>query len=316
MVRIELPDISSRDEFSLCDTRNYVTERDYFRSSVNVLRRAGYTFSSGFDCIVRGNIPIQAGTSSSSALVVTWVNFLSQMSDQCCRLSPQDVARYAHEAEVLEFSEPGGMMDHYSTAYGGIITLDFHPELRVEKISADLKTLVLGDSREPKNTKYILAQVKDRVLRVVKHLSAKHPTFSLHEATKESVDEFRNELTNEEYELLIGTLHNRDLTVEARRLLKQHPLDHHRLGAMLTEHQSVLRDVLKISTPKIDRMLDAALDAGAYGGKINGSGGGGCMFAYAPERPEYIAEAIERCGGKTYIVSVDSGTRIETVNIS
>ena len=58
-------------------------------------------------------------------------------------------------------------------------------------------------------------------------------------------------------------------------------------------------------------MLEAALNAGALGGKINGSGGGGCMFAYASENPEYVAEAIERVGGKSYIIQADEGTRID-----
>jgi galactokinase len=57
-------------------------------------------------------------------------------------------------------------------------------------------------------------------------------------------------------------------------------------------------------------MMDAALNAGALGGKINGSGGGGCMFAYAPNNPEHVAEAIEKSGGKAYIVQKDEGTRI------
>jgi galactokinase len=73
----------------------------------------------------------------------------------------------------------------------------------------------------------------------------------------------------------------------------------------------VLRDVLDISTPKIDRMIDAAFKAGAYGGKINGSGGGGCMFAYAPEGPELVAEAIARAGGTAYVITADAGTRVE-----
>ena len=33
--------------------------------------------------------------------------------------------------------------------------------------------------------------------------------------------------------------------------------DHRHLGALLTEHQAVLREVLRISTPKIDRMIAA-----------------------------------------------------------
>ena len=44
---------------------------------------------------------------------------------------------------------------------------------------------------------------------------------------------------------------------------------------------------------------------------LNGSGGGGCMFAYAPENPEAVVEAIENQGGKAYIIRVDEGTKVE-----
>lgn len=57
--------------------------------------------------------------------------------------------------------------------------------------------------------------------------------------------------------------------------------------------------------------MDAALSAGALGGKINGSGGGGCMFVYAPNNAQEVADAIDGAGGKSYIINVDSGTRIE-----
>jgi galactokinase len=117
-------------------------------------------------------------------------------------------------------------------------------------------------------------------------------------------------------ELLEGTIRNRDITIEALKLLETFPLDEKKLGALLNGHQKILRDVLQISTPKIDRMLDAALNAGAFGGKINGSGGGGCMFVYAPENAERISEAVEKAGGKAYIVHVDEGTRIESVTES
>ena len=68
---------------------------------------------------------------------------------------------------------------------------------------------------------------------------------------------------------------------------------------------------MKISTPKIDRMIDVALTAGALGAKINGSGGGGCMFAYAPEKYEQVSEAIAKVGGKPFIISIDEGVKVE-----
>jgi galactokinase len=308
-VHVNLPDINERLSFSLRGALAYTKEKDYFRSTVNVLRRHGFTFSAGCDCTVRSTIPIQAGTSSSSALVVAWVSFLAQMSDQEARLLPDELARYAHEAEVSEFNEAGGMMDHVAAAYGGITAIDFLPLLAVERIPVTLGSFVLGDSREPKDTQKMLGRVKESVLRTVETVSSVDEHFSLHAATGGSLDRWRQRISPEQYRVLAGTVRNHDITRRAREILKQLPRDDRRIGSLLIEHQTVLRDNLMISTPKIDRILDAAMNAGAYGGKINGSGGGGCMFAYAPEKPERVAEAIERAGGKAYSLMVDEGTR-------
>jgi mevalonate kinase len=36
-----------------------------------------------------------------------------------------------------------------------------------------------------------------------------------------------------------------------------------------------------VTTPTIDALLAQARDAGAWGGKVCGAGGGGCLFALA-----------------------------------
>ncbi len=308
-VNLELPDIGSKEQFSLEGPLPYQRNRDYFRGAVNVMRRAGYTFSSGFDCVAHGEVPISAGTSSSSALVVSWVNFLARMSDHGGEPAPEECARLAHASEVLEFDEPGGMMDQYTAAFGGLLTIAFHPAVRVERLDAPLGSFVLGDSREPKDTMAILARVKNRVLAITRRLAELHSDFSLQTVERDGLDRFGDELTPDERALLDGTIRNRDLTREALGLLRGPAIDHRGLGRLLDEHQRVLREVLGISTPKIDRMLEAAMRAGAYGGKINGSGGGGCMFVYAPEDTEKVARAVEGAGGKAYIVRGDIGVR-------
>ena len=313
-VDLELPDIGSRESFPIDCILPYEKERDYIRSSVNVVHRHGYTHTRGIHAVVHGNIPINTGTSSSSALIVAWIDFLVRMSDRGEELPPLQIARLAHEAEVLEFKEPGGMMDHFSTAVGGIAAIDFAPSVTVAPLNVSLKTFVLGDSGEPKDTTAILARVKNQVLEIAADLKTRFPEFDLHAVEAGSLDHYTSGLTAERTALLRGTIRNRDITVLARNLLSEPWVDHRRLGALLSEHQAVLRDVLRISTPKIDRMLEAALCAGAYGGKINGSGGGGCMFAYAPERPEAVAAAIEREGGNAYIVTSDEGVRVDPVN--
>ena len=308
LVNIDLPDINDKEIFPLEFPVTYEKERDYFKSALNVLYRDGFTFSSGFDCIVKGEIPINSGTSSSSALIITWVNSLTQMSDQNKKLSAEEIAKYAYEAEVLEFSEPGGMMDQYSTSVGDVIYLESYPKVNVERIKADLGYFVLGDSGEPKDTKFILARVKTQIQNVTKELKKKYPEFSLQNIKLDELGRFTKDLNDEQKELLAGTIKNRDITRVAKALLLKPSIDHKAMGALLTDHHAILRDILMISTPKIDRMISAAIDAGAYGAKINGSGGGGCMFAYAPENPGLVKEAIEKEGGKGYIVKIDKGT--------
>jgi galactokinase len=308
IINIQLPDIKEEEIITLDFPIKYDRERDYFKSTLNVLNRNGFTFSSGIDCTVKGKIPINAGTSSSSALIISWVNFLTQMSDQAKTLTAEEIANYAYEAEVLEFAEPGGMMDQYSTSVGEVIYLESYPKINVEKMNADLGHFVLGDSGEPKDTKFILARVKNQIQNVSKELQKKYPEFSLQNITSGELDRFTGDLNEEQVELLKGTIENRDITRKAKKLLLKFPLNHEEIGLLLSEHHKILRDILKISTPKIDRMIEAAIKAGALGAKINGSGGGGCMFAYAPENTEEVKKAIEKEGGKAYIVKIDRGT--------
>ena len=275
-----------------------------------MLREKGFTFSRGIDCTIHGEIPIAAGTSSSSAMVVSWINLLARMSDQQIVLTHEVCATYAYAAEVLEFNEPGGKMDQNATAFGGILFQNFHPQNFVESLHPKLGSFVLGDSGIPKDTKTILSTVKDRVLSIVEKLSSRYPSFSLHTMTPDDLPRFSNDLDVKERDLLRATIRNFEICKEAHRLLKESRTDEHFFGTLLTEHQALLRDVLQISKPKIDRMLDAAMEAGAYGGKINGSGGGGCMFVYAPENTEMVAEAITKAGGKAYIIHIDEGTRV------
>jgi galactokinase len=311
LAKVNLPDILRKMTFSISPELPFQNSRDYLRSVLNILQREGFTFNNGFDCTVRGNIPINSGTSSSSALVASWVNFLSRVADNPKQLSPEQIAEIAYRAEVVEFSEAGGMMDHYSTACGNVIYLQSVPEIKVENLKPKLGTFILGDSLEPKDTVGLLKRVKGGVLIALEKIKNKFPEFSLSTATFEDLSNFENLLTFEERELISGNIDNHRILNKALDLLKSESFEDSQLGELLNQHQFNLRENLKISTPKIDRMIQASLDAGALGGKINGSGGGGCMFVYAPQNTEVIAQAIENQGGKAYIIAVDEGTRLE-----
>ena len=305
-VIIHKPDLGETETFSL-DDLSYTKPRDYFKSGIIVCKNAGLTFSTGFECEVTSKIPIRAGTSSSSAISVSWIHFLSQIADVRPNWDQQKIGELAYKTEVEEFNEPGGMMDQYSTAMGFLIYIQSEPGITIESINPNLGTFVLGDSCEPKDTMGILSRCRNSRLEIIQKLKMKNPTSTIH-TLDEGAD--ISDLNASEIELYKGTLKNRDLLKRALSELENEEPNHESIGQLLSDHHKVLRDVLKVSTPKIEAMMDAASNVGALGGKINGSGGGGCMFAYAPNNPEQVAEAIEKAGGKAYIIQHDEGTRI------
>ncbi|HLF14608.1 MAG TPA: galactokinase family protein, partial [Bacteroidota bacterium] len=306
-VRVSAPDISKDFGFDLNATSNRIGGtiglgaigwRKFLINGVEVLRRRGYTFSRGIDCTIRGEIPIRGGTSSSSAMVVSWINLLARMSDQGKELSPEDCALLAHMAEVDMAGGVGGKMDQYATAVGGVLFQSFHPDTRVEPMPAKLGTFVLGDSQTQKDTQAILAKVKSRVLGIVKTVLERHPEFSLQTVHPSEIDRYMDEHASGDRTFMRATIRNRDITREGYTLLKRPDPAAADLGALLNEQHSILGGTLGISTPKIDAMIAAALRSGAAGSKINGSGGGGCMFAYAPGAPEAASAVAEAIAGQ------------------
>lgn len=311
ILKIDLPDIDEAEEFSFEKEVEYTKERDYLKSAVNVLKRKGVRFPSGWDCLVRGTIPINSGTASSSALVVAWIKFLLEAAEDERAKAADEIAELSFLAEVAEFGEPGGKMDHFSSALGGVVTIDFGEELKVRQLKNSLKEFVLADSLQKKDTTGMLGYIKSHVLEGVARVQNKIEGFNLKSPLAQREKEEIDKLSPDVKRLLKGTLFTRDLTVEGRTLFQSEAFDHRQFGELLSRQHEVLRDFIRISTPKIEQMREASLKAGALGAKTNGSGGGGCMFAYAPEGADKVAEALEKTGARAYIVRVDSGARKE-----
>ncbi len=305
-VIIHKPDINEIERFSIEDLR-YTKSRDYFKSCIKICQNEGLIFSSGFECEVSSQIPIRAGASSSSAINVSWIHFLSKMADNPIEWTQEKIGELTYQAESTEFNEPGGMMDQYTTAMGHIIHLESEPNISIQSFNPKLGSFVLGDSDQPKDTMGILKRLNDSRVEILNILRIKNPTINIHTMNN---DINLSDLNNEQRKMYKGTVENRDLLKKALVELEKNKPNYELIGTLLTELHVVLRDIFDISTPKIESMLDAAMNAGALGGKITGSGGGGCMFAYAPNHPEKVAEAIEQAGGKAYIVYSDDGTKL------
>lgn len=308
---LELPDVCEKDHFHCDWDIAYRHDRDYLRSATNVLKRHGLRLTRGHDCAVSGTIPINAGTASSSALVVAWTAFLLHTQEGDLPRDPQAIAHYAHEAEVLEFDEGGAMMDHFASALGGLLYIDCREPVTPTRLPAVLDGFVLGDTGVPKDTTHTLKVSRDETRQGLALLREKLPGFDLRTTPLEEAEEFFPLMPEVVRKRVRANFINRDLCQEARRMLSSdQPVDQRRLGAMLLEHQRQLREGISVSHERLDALIDAACEAGALGGKLNGSGQGGCMFAYAPGKQQEVKEAIDRAGGTGYILTLTDGVSV------
>jgi mevalonate kinase len=84
------------------------------------------------------------------------------------------------------------------------------------------------------------------------------------------------------------------------------------LGKIMDENQKILKK-LGVSTPKLDKMVKAGLEAGAHGAKLSGSGGGDCMFALVEKRNKHrVEQALVKASGILVPVSTGvEGVRVE-----
>jgi mevalonate kinase len=84
------------------------------------------------------------------------------------------------------------------------------------------------------------------------------------------------------------------------------------VGELMNINQGYLSS-LGVSSGKLEGMIFASRDAGAYGAKLSGAGGGDCMIMLAPEdKVKAVKEGIRKAGGENIHVQTNAeGVRVE-----
>ena len=91
---------------------------------------------------------------------------------------------------MIELDSQGGMMDQFSTSIGGLIYLESHPKLKIDKIDRDLGKFVLGDSLQQKDTNGILSRCKNERLAILGKINRKDSKLNLNSILEPDLKRF------------------------------------------------------------------------------------------------------------------------------
>lgn len=286
---------------------------DYFKAVCNVFMKKGYFRNLkqkfGFKGRLWNEIPQQSGLSSSAAILVVFAKLIDIILQ--LDLDEKEIAHCAYLAEHNEMGIPCGQMDQLSVSLGGIFQMKCITPPIINKIDYNIPGLVVGNTLIPKSTNTVHSVRVNEIEEAINFLNTKIK-FDIYKTTFEEVEDYLSSKNEIWLKRIRATLKNRDITAEAIKELRKSDPDLKYIGALLNEHQDYLRDDFEVSVEKIDRMIDAGIKAGAFGGKLTGAGMGGSVIMLAPENQKKVVKALTKAGGLGFSVNIDEGLRFET----
>jgi galactokinase/mevalonate kinase-like predicted kinase len=238
---------------------------------------------------VSTNIPIQAGLAGSTAILTSMVVALGELLD----LEPLEKHLLAETVRVIELHYleiQCGYQDQYMTVFGGLNVMDFRDKEYYRELKHEIfATIESLDGFAGTDLPLVLAhtgkqRVSGRVLRPIRERW-----------------EQGDPLVREGYRRI----------AELARLGKRAILDRdwETVGRYMNENHRIQQQ-LGASGEANDRMIEAALRAGALGAKLAGAGGGGTIIALAPE-PTRLADELLAAGASRVLRPVPSpGVRL------
>ena len=293
---IQLLDLDKEVIINLNDNFNSILTEDYFRSCMAVLKKEGAEFLQGYTMEISGDVPVNAGVSSSSALVVAWIRFLLQAQEATWNFTDKQIGEWAYKAEVLYFDQPGGLMDQFTIAQGGLIFIDTQSG-ETTNLTPKLGTLILAESGIPKQTLSVLQNARNYAQNAIEEVQSKHPEFDLKKAQEQDFKNYLSLVSKPFQPYWYAAIHNHLITQTAKQELITAEPNFNKIGTLMNAHQKILQDCIQNTPALMINQMEAALTAGASGAKIIGSGGGGCMVALTNESAkERVIKAFKDAG--------------------
>jgi galactokinase len=296
IVRLHAADLGESIEFSLDSNAPDAAHpwSNYFRGVARLLEAAGHRLA-GADVAVGGDVPREAGLSSSAAMEVATAAFWDRLLG--LNLEPVFAAQLAQRAENGFVGMPCGIMDQFASALGRrghALFLDCRDlSYRLVPLPADFKIVVCnsGVKRALAQSEYAVRRRQCR--QAVEQMDkAGLAVRSLRDVETEELEAARGALD----ELLLRRA--RHVVSENRRVREAvralEAGDAERLGQLMNASHDSLRDDYEVSLRELDTLVELAQrQRGCYGARLTGAGFGGCTvnLVRAEEAPAF-AEAV------------------------
>tara|TARA_B100001057_G_scaffold501292_1_gene623325 strand:+ start:1552 stop:2640 length:1089 start_codon:yes stop_codon:yes gene_type:complete len=260
-----------------------ISSSDYFRAGLCVLEKNGIVPDKGYKIDINGDLPINAGLSSSSSLVVAWIRFLVQEFAHDKNIDNLQIAKWAVQTEVDFFKQAGGIMDQYTIALGGLILIDTLNKT-YKNLQGNLGPLLVINSGEPKNTQGVLSNARENAQKALNCVKKINPNFVLINSKINDYEKYKNQIPINLQPYWESTILNYQITKSAINHLNLHNPPRIKLGELMNSHQFLLENNIRNTPIKLKKQMKQALKSGATGAKIVGSGGGGCMVVMLEEK--------------------------------
>ena len=214
---------------------------------------------------IGGSLPGFSGLGASAASSVAIVRAISQEFGRS--LPDERINQIAYEAEKAYAGNPSGI-DNTAATYGGLIwfkkNLSGGPDL-FERITIQKPVeIIIGSTGIVANTKAMVEGVAERKRK-----------------------------NSQKYSALFKRAE--EVAFAGRKALQEFNLK--KVGELMNENHQLLQEI-QVSCQELDHLVEVARKHGAFGAKLTGGGGGGCMTALTPgeELQEKVAKAIEKEG--------------------
>lgn len=273
-VKIHSHDLRRTLNYDSIDKIGYDGNLDLLKSAIKVLQP-----SFGFDLEVGSDFEPGMGLGGSASVLAAVIGCFNEFRDDL--LDDYKIAEYAYEAERVELNISGGWQDQYSTVFGGFNFIEFNADKNV-----------VTPLRIPDTTQQ---ELEERFL--LCYTGNGHRGEAIQKVNREKayddnvMRDFANEVKQIASEMKASLLRG-DLTG---------------FGKMLHETWELKkRKSPEVTAEYINDIYEAALKAGAEGGRLLGTGGGGHFLLFTKPFQRYeVAEALEHKGLRVDSVILD-----------